>query len=230
MKLYYLKKIILLLNIFCLFIVFITILFTIDLPCIGASQKDITIGNISIKKDTKEIRIQSKLAIRLGILEYFLVGDHGKTYESIFKVSDNKPSELNFALLLLGFAPLDYQTFLRIKQQKNYINEFVTHHRKSLLSISIATKKQTYDISAFLKNRENTKTEFLWVFTGSYFTINNQFAGDYELNFIGIWPDRSAVINLCSNLKNPYQGKYGFELTSKNFDLKQDFEIIIRRY
>jgi len=208
-----------------------SIYFSTGLSDIYASQKRITIGNITINKVSKEIRIKSKLAIRLGILEYFLVGEHGKAYESVFTVSDNKPSELNFALLLVGCVPLDYQTFLHIKQKKNCLEELITHHRKSLLKISIETRKQTYDTSFFLKNRETTqKTDFPWIYTGSYFVKNNQFAGDYELNFIAIWPDHTAVINLCSNLKNPYRGNYGFELKSTKFDFEQDFEIIIRRY
>jgi len=211
-------------------IIFSTIFFFICLPDIYAFQKKITIGNIKINKETKEIRIQSKLAIRMGILEYFLVGDHGKTYESVFKVSDNKPSELNFALLLVGFVPLNYQLFLKISQKKNYMNELITHYRNSLISISIATNEQTYDTSFFIANRESKKKDFPWVFTGSYFIQNNRFAGDFESNFIAIWPDRSAVVNLCSDLKNPYRGNYGFELTKKKFDLEQDFEIIIRRY
>ncbi|MCP3954596.1 MAG: hypothetical protein GY697_20610, partial [Desulfobacterales bacterium] len=66
----------------------------------------LSMHNIHIDKVKKEIRIPVRLAINEGILEYLLVGEHGKTYESVFKVAGNKPSELNFALLLLGAEPL----------------------------------------------------------------------------------------------------------------------------
>ncbi|KPA18607.1 hypothetical protein MHK_001174 [Candidatus Magnetomorum sp. HK-1] len=83
-----------------------------------------------------------------------------------------------------------------------------------------------------MKNRETKDSDFVWVYTGGYFQKDKRFAGDIELSFIGIWPDRSAVINLCSNMKNPYQGNYGFELNieNKEFAIDHKFELIIKRY
>lgn len=119
-----------------------TLSFFINLSDVTASQNVIKTQNISINKKTKEIKIFSSLAIQQGILEYLLVGDHGKAYESVFKVSENKPSELNFALLLIGCVPLEYETFLEIKQKKNGFDELLRHHKKSLLQISIARNKK----------------------------------------------------------------------------------------
>jgi len=83
-----------------------------------------------------------------------------------------------------------------------------------------------------LKNRETKDSDFVWVYTGDYFQKDKRFAGDIELSFIGIWSDRSAVINLCSNMRNPYQGNYGFELNieNKEFAIDDKFELIIKRY
>jgi len=219
-------------NQLCLYIVlFCTILFIVP-TFICASQNKISIANISINKTTKEIKIKSKAAILFGILEYLLVGDHGKTYESVFKISDNKPSELNFALLLVGFVPLDFQTFVKIKQSKNGKEVLFSKYKDSLLRISFVTNNQSYELNHFLHNRENLKTDFPWVFTGGFFDKNNRYTGDFELNFIGIWADPTAVVNLFSNHKNPYQGNFGFEIkkTNQPFKMDQDVEIIIRRY
>ncbi|ETR69544.1 MAG: hypothetical protein OMM_09500 [Candidatus Magnetoglobus multicellularis str. Araruama] len=160
---------------------------------ICASQNKITIANISIDKTTKEIRIKSTIAILNGILEYLLVGEHGKTYESVFKISDNKPSELNFALLLVGFIPLDFQTFLKIKQSKNGKEVLLSKYKDSLLRITFVTNNQSYDLNYFLHNRENQETDFPWVFTGGLFYKNNRYAGDFELSYIGIWADPSLL-------------------------------------
>jgi len=199
---------------------------------LNAAQDIIRTNNISINKQKKTIHIQSKLAIKKGILEYFLVGDHGKTYESVFKVSDNKPSDLNFALLLIGCEPVNYQTFCDIKTQKNAFEIFTQKYKNSLVNIYVLHKKKRLEIEQFLKNREGQDQKNIWVYTGGHFLKDNRYAGDIELSFIGIWADRTAVINLCSQLKNPYQGNYGYELDvdPEKMAINTDFEIIIKKF
>jgi len=199
---------------------------------LNASSNVIKTANISINKQAKTVIIQSKLAIKKGILEYLLVGDYGKTYESIFKVSENKPSDLNFALLLIGCEPMDYRTFSDIKKKKNALEILIKNHKKSLLTISFLNNNKRFKFEELIKNRERQDHKTFWVYTGGFFLKDNRYAGDIELSFIGIWADQSAVINLCSQLNNPYQGKYGYELSidKQNVNLKSDVEIIIEKY
>ena len=68
-------------------------------------------GNISIDAVKREIRIKTRLAIRHGILEFLLVSDKGKTYESALKIDNNKPSDLHTALLLLNVKPVGIDKF-----------------------------------------------------------------------------------------------------------------------
>jgi hypothetical protein len=202
----------------------------IPFQMLEATDNIIKTGNIAINKQTKIITIQTRLAIEKGILEYLLVGDHGKTYESLLKVADNKPSDLNFALLLIGCEPIDYQTFIKIKNKKNAIDILKKNYPNSLLNVSIIYKKRTIDLNKLINNRETKKNSFYWVYTGGYFLKDNRYAGDLELSYIGIWSDRSAVINLCSDLKNPYQGNFGYETHIQDwvFNVNDVLELVIK--
>ncbi|KPA13257.1 hypothetical protein MHK_006563 [Candidatus Magnetomorum sp. HK-1] len=212
----------------------ISIYFVLGLiPCqmLEATDNIIKTGNIAINKQTKIITIQSRLAIKKGILEYLLVGDHGKTYESLLKVSDTKPSDFNFALLLIGCEPLDYQKFIKIKNQKNGIDILKKKYPNSLLNITIVNKNRATDLNKLINNRETKNNSFFWVYTGGYFFKDNRYAGDLEMSFIGIWSDRLAVVNLCSHLKNPYHGNFGYEayIQNERFNVNDVFELIIKR-
>jgi len=198
----------------------------------AAEDNLMVLNNITLDKNKKEIRLKTTLAITEGILEYLLVGDQGKTYESVLKVARNLPSELNFALLLIGCEPLRYDTFMSLLQEEKGVETLRTDHKASLIEVEIRQNNRHVDIHRLIKNRENRPVEMTWVFTGGYFLQNNRFAGDLIFNYIGIWPDRTAIINLFSSLSNPYQGDFGYEMNKENKELKvdQEFEIIIRRY
>ena len=197
-----------------------------------AEAKDVfELHNITVNKRTKEIRVKAKLAIEEGILEYFLVGDQGKTYESVFKVVDSKPSELNFALLLIGCKPFDFEKLINLIQEKKTSPEELKGHEQSVLEIEVLKDGQMFPLPRVVNDREGSGKPLIWVYTGGFFTPDNRYVGDMELSYIGFWPDPSAVINLFSTLGNPYQGNFGFEMNKDNKELKvdQDFEIVIRR-
>lgn len=198
----------------------------------AAEDNLIILNNITLDKNKKEVRLKTTLAITEGILEYLLVGDKGKTYESALKVALNLPSELNFALLLIGSEPLRYDIFMSLLREKKGVEILKSDHKASLVELEIRQNNRLVDIDKLIKNRENRPVKMTWVHTGGYFLQDNRFAGDLIFNYIGVWPDRTAIINLFSNLSNPYQGDFGFEINKDNKELKvdQEFEIIIRRY
>jgi hypothetical protein len=196
-------------------------------------QNTIKLNNILVDKVKKEVRISAKLAIIEGILEYFLVGNHGKTYESVFKVADNKPSELNFALLLIGCKALDFDEFLRLKDEGNGTAKLSAYPKESLLEIDIIMDGKKFDLQRLVTDREKSGRPFMWVYTGGYLAEDHGYAGDLEFSYIGMWADRVAVINLLTDLKNPYQGNFGYEINkalAERLEADQIFEIVIRRH
>ena len=109
----------------------------------SSSESNKTLNNIIINTEKKEIRIHCKLAITEGILEFFLVDEKGNTYESVFKVKDNKPSELHFALLLLGFEPIPFQTYYKLLDNEDAISDL--QKKKCLLQCKI--QKQNKELN-----------------------------------------------------------------------------------
>ena len=214
------------------------IVFLLNLPCGKASGEDIggnfsqngnllNLNSIVIDKAAKEIRLKVRLAISDGIMEYFLVEERGKAYESVFKIIGNKPSELNFALILLGFVPLEYDVFMKLLNQKDALIKLKKDYSRSLLDISAAKGNKNIPLGEIISDREGKDGELLWVYTGGFLINNNRYAGDASLSYIGIWPDDTTSINLFSSNKNHYRGNFGFEM-KKGLKVGDEYELIIR--
>ncbi len=222
------------------FFIFFTLTVCFAAPVNGGEVKQtansketdiIQLNNISIDKETKEIRIKAQLAIKEGILEYFLVGNEGKTYESVFKVFGCKPSDLNFALLLIGCKPMSFETMLDLIQETDGAEKLLKNYKDSLLDLEIVFTGKKLETPQLMRNRENTTDPLFWVYTGGVFIPDHGYAGDLELSYISVWPDATTPINLFAKMKNPYSGDFGFEVNKYNTALKidQNFEIVIRR-
>lgn len=207
-------------------------------PAVSLPPNVVTVGdlvrlkNITINKKTREIRIAVKTAISRGILEYLLVGEKGKAYESAFKTVDALPSELHFALLLIGCEPLPFDSFAKFLETDKTGQGLMKDYQSSLVTLQIERKGKPVPLSTVVRDREAGKTPLIWVFTGGHFLGKNPYSADQEQCFISVWPDVSAVINLFSGRQNPYRGNFGFEMNTKAKGLKkdQDYEIVIRRY
>ncbi len=187
-----------------------------------------TLNNIVIDPVKKEIRMRAKLAILDGILEFFLVDEAGQTYESVFKIIDNKPSELHFGLLFLGFTPVTYDMYRSFLDQKDGLESL--RKKNCLLEIQIYQKGKAVPLSSIIRNREKTGDQKLtWVFTGGAFDAENQYAPDLADIYISIWPEIASVINLFSTAGNPYRGDVGYEMVKDiPFTMEDEFTIIIR--
>jgi len=191
----------------------------------------IQLNNIFIDKKEKEIRIKAQLAIKEGILEYFLVGNEGKTYESVLKVVDCKPSDLNFALLLIGCKQMNFETMLDLIRDTDGRKKLLKNYKDSLLELEIISAGKKMELQQLMRNRESTTDPLLWVYTGGLFIKDHGYAGDLELSYISVWPDPTTPVNLFAKNGNPYGGDFGFEVNKRNTALKidQNFEILIRR-
>lgn len=177
-----------------------------------ASHARLNIDNLAVDKVKREIRLDVDLAITEGILEYLLVGNEGKTYESVFKIQGNRPSDLNFALLLIGCEPIPFEVYNKHLQTGGSITVLQDKYPDSFLRIRFFSGNQPIVENDLINDREKRELAFVWAFTGSYFDARNRYAADMELSYIGIWPDPAAVINLVSTHKNPYRGEGGFEM------------------
>jgi hypothetical protein len=211
---------------------FIAILFFFQFFAVLHAEKPINsnkveINHIQIDKQKKEIRLKASLSITQGILEYLLVSEYGKTYESIFKISENMPSELNFALMLIGCEPMPFKLVQHFKSGGDAIHQLKKKYPKSFLDIRFLVNGKSIDIFQLIENRQKTKETLYWVYTGGFFDQKNKYAGDIELSYIGIWPDKSAPVNLISKNGNPYQGQMGFEMNIKNQEINKDSVIEI---
>ncbi|MBI9078042.1 MAG: hypothetical protein JEZ02_21775 [Desulfatibacillum sp.] len=192
----------------------------------------IVMGPITINKINKHVSIKARTAIDQGVLEYLLVEDRGKAYESAFKVEASLPSKLNFSLLLLGIEPLDYNKVLFLASYEKGRETLLSEHKNSLVAISLFKDNKEVGLPRVVRDREENAGELLWVFTGSRFTHDGRYAGDISLSHIAIWPDDSAVINLFSTRGNPYRGDFGFVMNEKNPSLKKDqeYELVLTPY
>ncbi|MGA1824591.1 MAG: YdjY domain-containing protein [bacterium] len=186
-------------------------------------------GNITVDALKQEIRIKTRLAIKHGILEFLLVGDRGKTYESVLKIENNNPSDLHTALLLLGVKPIESKRFQEAFDKKNSAESFLKAFPQSTLTMEIRHKGHAIDLDKLIKSREKGKEiNNVWVFTGSFFTKNG-YAADLGRSYISVWPDPSAVINLYSNHGNPYKGQFGFRMHGMHpWNVDEAFEIVLR--
>jgi hypothetical protein len=184
--------------------------------------------DLDIDAKQKELRLRCRLAVTEGILEFFLVDEKGRTYESVFKLINGKPSDLQFALLLLGFEPLPFKEFMALKEQSNAPE--VLKKKKCLLQLEVQYKNKRVPLTALLKNREGTGAgELYWVFTGAPFDAANKYTADYSDVYIGIWAEPYAVINLLTNTGNPYRGNLGFEIAAGHgFQVEDEFTLIIK--
>lgn len=180
-----------------------------------STNAQMKIDNLTVDKVKRGVHLDVNLAITEGILEYLLVGNEGKTYESVFKIQGNRPSDLNFALLLIGCEPIPFDAYNKNIQTGGTIDALKARYPNSFLRIRFFDGNQAIGEDDFIKDREKKgKLDFLWAFTGSYFDDKNRYAADLEFSYIGIWPDPVAVINLVSTHQNPYRGGGGFEMNS----------------
>lgn len=186
----------------------------------------VSIGPLSVDAEKRQIRMRAQLAITEGILEYLLVEAKGKTYESVFSWEGAKGSELNFALLLLGSEPWDFQKFTAWRD-----GESVSANAEPLPAPPLSAKwrasleknGQPVPWSTLLKSREGDLPPTLdFVHTGSFFTEDNRFAADINLSHIALWRDGSAILNLLDKSGNPYRGNLGFEVNKESRLAKGD--------
>lgn len=149
------------------------------------------IGNVMLNKNKKEIYVPGSINMQRGLVEYLACQDEvGKLHESVLKI-DAKPSDIQVALLLLGFKNknnLKFQGDSTIPEG-DPLDIFVEWELKDKSTKRVRAEELVYDQQ---KNKSMEKT--YWVFTGSRID-NGQFMADLDGSIIATFRDPLALIN-----------------------------------
>jgi hypothetical protein len=155
--------------------------------------------------DHKFIEATGHVTLTDGILEFIAVQPTGRDYESLLTL-DCKPSELQFALILIGgeSGPLPQQA---------KTGEKVGDRLQLEVEWEADGKATRVPAEKLLRDRRTKKTpaDMPWIFTGSYFAKDfdghDVFMADQEQAFIALWWSPSALINVGGEYGNPYRGE-----------------------
>lgn len=203
------------------------------LPKYTPGQRYLKLGRMEVDTVDKTIRLPVTWSIADGILEYLLVTDKGKTYESVFRVADLQPSELHFALLLIGCEPCPFPEFEKWMQHKPPAGAPDPLPGPASAEVELIFRRQGQPVrwEEMVASRESPAAPAArWLFTGSFFTPDGKYAANLNLSVMAIWPDNSALIHLASRDGNPYRGLLGWEI-NRDFSHRQpgqEFEICLR--
>ena len=194
----------------------------------------ITLPGITVDLHTRELRIDGRVCIEQGILEYLAVAAGGKEYESVFSLNC-RPSQLAAAMVIAGYEAGDLPLELRgdfvpgtepaASQPDAGPNitslpaEPAPTMRSQPTRVTVAVDVLCADdswqrrpIESFLIDRRTDRPpdRLVWAFTGSFFHRDQAmpleyFVADVEKSVIALWYDPTALLNLTQNVGNPYR-------------------------
>ncbi|MDP7254731.1 MAG: YdjY domain-containing protein [Planctomycetota bacterium] len=177
----------------------------------GQTAAKVTFPGIRVFPASKRVEVDAKLSLNDGIIEFLMVQKAGKDYESLL-VTDAKASHLNVALGLIGLKKRE------VELTKDGMVKSVPGYALIDGAVSIQIKwnskgkKTTSTVEDLMIRRTTKKTPPAapWIFTGSRIRdiegAGKVFGGDYEKVSVGVWYDRSAILNYSVRSRNPYWG------------------------
>jgi hypothetical protein len=180
--------------------------------------------------ENKFVEASGKMALTDGILEFIAVEAKGRDYESLVAL-DCKPSELQFALLLIGCETGAVPGHAKAGERSG---------SSLVLELEWQDEGRTRrtPVEQLLVDRHTKKAPdgLPWVFNGSYFakspiTDRDVFQADEERAFIALWWEPSVLINLGAEYGDPYRGnKQGFEVKTSSVPSKDTpIKLIVRK-
>lgn len=234
-----------------LLIIFTTGCEPADLPFAGKTDSDrpteashipgdnvITVGNVRVLKEERQVEVDANVVLREGILEYLAVAEGGKEYESVLSLRC-KPSQLHAALLLLGC-----ETGGVPQQAKgDYIGPSMKRRHenpRSRLDVFVEWQVAGRTVRVRAEKLLTVRTaggaspgDTYWVFTGSLFDKDDSgrelYLADLERSVIAVWYDPSALINLPIPSADPYRGNtYGFRVNTKILPESSKVKLILQ--
>jgi len=153
------------------------------------------IGGVTLDKLDRSVRFPATVNLREGAIEYFLVHESGKAYESLFTTKVN-PYDIHLAMLLLGVkaptevteAPPEQITMDTLKSSPAVKGDAV--------EVSVFYKNQKLPAENFILNTQEGKemTRGPWAYTSSVL-YKGQFLAKTEGSIIALVTDPAALIN-----------------------------------
>ena len=168
------------------------------------------IGQLRLEKESRTISFPGKLNMKSGLLEYLLVTPQSSTHESLL-VTSIQPSDLHFAMLLLGAkgaglttpgpeqappAQIDAEYLKTAPELKGDAVTITVHWKDA------EGKEQSVPVEdwLFLSDAKKTPKRGPWIYTGSMFR-EDRFLAQTEGIFAALVTNPSALIN------NPREAK-----------------------
>jgi hypothetical protein len=168
----------------------------------------VEIGRIRLDQKARTIRFPGELNLDEGVLEYLLVTPQGSTHESLL-VSDVRPSDVHFAMLLLGAKGAGADAPNAGDAPTGQIDakylKTAPKLRGDHIAITVTWKsgdaEKTTAIEDWIFNIETKKAmeRGPWIYNGSMFS-NAHFMAQVDGAFAALVTYPSALIN------NPRQG------------------------
>lgn len=166
-------------------------------------------GKMRIDKSARSVTFPGAVNLEKGLLEYLIVTREGATHESLL-VSDILPSDLHFAMLLLGAKGAGLTTGGAADRPPAQIDAEYLRNAPKLkgdrVFITVKWKKkdgslQSAPIEDWLRQPESRKAapRGPWIYTGSMFA-DGQFLAQLEGLLAALVTNPSALIN------NPRKG------------------------
>jgi hypothetical protein len=183
---------------------------------------------VVINRQAQEVRIDAKVCLDKGILEYVVCLPNTFEHEAIF-VTQAKPELVHAALLLCGLKPTHQMRGMgelwfekAIKQERSRVKvevEWLQDGKKKRVSLaSMLRNRQDIDIAEANNRKKEPKVQDIWIFSGSVLitderTKERHYAANSSGILVGIWPNASTVIQYGLPSGNPYEGGHlGLEI------------------
>lgn len=153
------------------------------------------LGRVEFDKEQRTVTLPARICIRTQVVEYALVTQQGKTYESLL-TTEARPTDIHLAFLLLGVSPVqvggEFRTgapvpdanSLRIQVTWEADGRPASYPLSELISLS--DERQPQSPRALVLDR--------WLYNGSVFGEAG-FAAQTEGSIISLIRDPAALVN-----------------------------------
>ncbi len=193
----------------------------------------VTLPGVTVDRTTHEVRLEATTTQGNKILEFLLLSDEDRSYESVF-VTSASPDHIQLGLLMVGLIPgempqppeeglvKDNRDRLATEQKAEFptgktapmVDILVEWHEGEQVK-QVRAEEFIYDRSA--KRRQPATP---WAFTGSFLiTQDNRqvLAAGCTHVVISLFHDATALVNLPFYSRSPYQNEeWGFDLRDEN--------------
>jgi hypothetical protein len=161
------------------------------------------LGKLRLDKNTNTLSFPGTVQMDKGYLEYLLVAPFGSTHESLL-VTDMQPSDLHFAMLLLGAKGAGILTPAADDKPPGQIDAAYLKRAPRLqgdpLTITATWtregKEETARVEDWILNKSTNKpaTKGAWIYTGSMFS-SGKFLAQLEGCLAAVVTNPAALIN-----------------------------------